>query len=59
MFDSTLSKYLNVKDRNTPYGNFVLLQSFFLIYYAPRHEDVWGSGGRAPCILTNEQDGRE
>jgi hypothetical protein len=27
--------------------------SLCLIYYAPRHEDVWGSGGIAPVFSTS------
>jgi hypothetical protein len=28
-----------------------------LINYAPRHENVWGSGGTAPSFLTSALDG--
>jgi hypothetical protein len=30
-----------------------------LNYYAPRHEDVWGTGGIAPSFLTSALDGGE
>jgi hypothetical protein len=33
--------------------------SLCLINYAPHHEDIWGSGGIAPPLLTSTLDGGE
>jgi hypothetical protein len=31
----------------------------YLINSAPRHEDIWGSGGIAPPLMTSALDGGE
>jgi hypothetical protein len=49
-------------DQNIRYPREVKLKvklSLCLINYASRHEDVWGSGGKAPPFLTSALDGVE
>jgi hypothetical protein len=61
LFDSLLHKHYtsDMYDYYMHKGEKVKLSLYLIMSLAPRHEDVWGSGGIAPPFLTLVRDGGE